>query len=361
MARGVGLEQVRQAAIALMRQGKYPSVASVRAYIGTGSADTINEHMREVWRQMGEGLDTTLPGSIPETLLEPLASLWEAAIQEAAGRFKDERSAMMEVAQKAEAARLEAEMSARDLAGRIDGLREQVAERDCRITDLLREIAGLRAEMSELTEQLARAKEAHAKDRLRASGLIREQREKRRLDAMTFTEQIRMMEKRIDEDRYRFERQERHWIMEVANARADAAKVREDFEKHKASLEIQIADQRNMARQAISDANRLRDQVTAMQQDRDRLLEEHQRALAESDKQLMQARQDTENARRLAAEYSREADLLRNALMAEQSKASALESSGLERRIEDIYQELMRLGGKDIDAGDDGDDGDDDE
>ncbi len=360
MARGVGFEQVRQAAISLMRQGRYPSVASVRAHIGAGSADTINEHMREVWRQMGEGLDTSLPGGIPETLLEPLASLWEVATQEAGARFQEERAAMRITVQQAEAARLEAEMSARDLVGRIEELREQISDRDTRLAEFAQEADRLRGSMADLQANLARVSEAHTQDRQRASLMIREQREKRRNDAVAFAEQVRQMEKRLEDERYRMERQERHWIMEVANARADAAKVRDDFAAYKASLEVQLADQRNVARQAVSDVNRMRDQLAATQRERDRLLEEHQRAQAEIEKQLMQATKDAENARRLAAEYSRETDMLRNTLMVEQSKAPAMGSVGLEQRIEEIYRELMRLGGKAGDAGDAGFDDDDD-
>lgn len=350
MTRGVGFEQVKHAAITLMRQGKYPSVASVRAHIGTGSADTINAHMQDVWRQIGEGLDTALPSGIPETLLEPLVDLWTLAVREAGARFDEERSAYRARTQEAETARLEAEMSARDLVGRIETLRDQIDERDARLAATTQESAALRNEIAGLRGEIAASMEGHAKDRQRFAASLREMREKRRLDRDAYAEQIRQFEKRLDDDRERMDRQEKHWIMEVYKAREDAEKIRTDFEAHKATLETQMADQRVITSQASGEAIRLRERVTFLQNEANEVASAHQKALAEKDRLLAQARTDADNARRLATEHSRETEMLRNALMAEQSRIAALESS-VSNQMTLILRELARLGGSDRAAG----------
>ncbi len=346
MTRGVGFEQVKHAAITLMRQGKYPSVASVRAHIGTGSADTINAHMQDVWRQIGEGLDTALPSGIPETLLEPLVDLWTLAVREAGARFDEERSAYRARTQEAETARLEAEMSARDLVGRIETLRDQIDERDARLAATTQESAALRNEIAGLRGEIAASMEGHAKDRQRFAASLREMREKRRLDRDAYAEQIRQFEKRLDDDRERMDRQEKHWIMEVYKAREDADKVRADFEAHKVTLETQMADQRIITSQASGEAVRLRERVMYLQNEANEVASAHQKALTEKDRLLAQARTDADNARRLATEHSRETEMLRSALMAEQSRIAALESS-TNNQMALILRELSRLSGAD--------------
>ena len=292
--------------------------------------------------------------------------MWTQAVHEASAKFDEERESYRTRTQEAETARLEAEMSARDLVGRIETLREQIDERDARIDAGAQDARRLRDEIDQLRSEIARLTEVHIKDRQRFAASLREMREKRRMDRDAYIEQIRQLERRLDEDRDRMDRQEKHWIMEVYMAREDAEKVRTDFEAHKATLETQLMDQRAITSHASGEAIRLRERVMALQHEMSEAEAAHQKVIAEKNRQTAQARADADNARRLAAEHSRETEMLRNALMAEQSRIAALESATNDRMAL-ILRELSRIGTGDAsppdpapDFYDDDDDDDDD-
>ena len=86
----VGLLDVQRAADALLRQGRKPSVAAIRGYLGGGSPNTITPLLAKYWEKLGARLGDG-PDSlerVPEALARVTELLWRRALEEARERLK---------------------------------------------------------------------------------------------------------------------------------------------------------------------------------------------------------------------------------------------------------------------------------
>ena len=86
----VGLLDVQRAADALLRQGRKPSVAAIRGYLGGGSPNTITPLLAKYWEKLGARLGDG-PESlerVPEALARVTELLWRRALEEARERLK---------------------------------------------------------------------------------------------------------------------------------------------------------------------------------------------------------------------------------------------------------------------------------
>ena len=92
MARiGVTLEDVSDAAARLLLDGRNPTVALVRQYLGTGSNTTISRHLK-AWRSNNHKRSKNLlSDSMPEKLIPTIESLWNTALSEAEVSFREKQ------------------------------------------------------------------------------------------------------------------------------------------------------------------------------------------------------------------------------------------------------------------------------
>ena len=93
MARiGVTLQDVEDAAARLKLQGKPPTVARVREFLGTGSNSTIAKHLKS-WRDnQYANLQTSLPESIPKSLIPAIELFWSQSVKEANKHFAEKET-----------------------------------------------------------------------------------------------------------------------------------------------------------------------------------------------------------------------------------------------------------------------------
>src|SRR6202167_830003 len=86
----IGLLDVQRAADALLRQGRKPSVASIREQLGGVSRNTITPLLAKYWEKLGARLGDG-PESlerVPEALARVTELLWRRALEEARERLK---------------------------------------------------------------------------------------------------------------------------------------------------------------------------------------------------------------------------------------------------------------------------------
>lgn len=123
----------REAAIALLREGRRPTVAAVRARTRRGSTGAINECLRELFIEAGERLGTEVAGGtwrerLPAPVIAALLRIWEVAGEEArhaAGQHLAAR-APVEEADLATPATRAADVAEAPLAREATALRAQV-------------------------------------------------------------------------------------------------------------------------------------------------------------------------------------------------------------------------------------------
>lgn len=87
MAKGITQAQVDTAADALVSAGERPTVDRIRAFLGTGSPNTVTRMLETWWQSLGARLTAqqarvTLPG-VPEPVAVLATQLWDVALQAA--------------------------------------------------------------------------------------------------------------------------------------------------------------------------------------------------------------------------------------------------------------------------------------
>ena len=112
MARGITQAQVDTAADALVVAGERPTVERIRAFLGTGSPNTVTRMLETWWQSLGVRLTAqqarvALPG-VPETVAVLTTQLWDAALQAAQAQATQACSVQMD-AIAAQASQLEAD------------------------------------------------------------------------------------------------------------------------------------------------------------------------------------------------------------------------------------------------------------
>jgi hypothetical protein len=110
MAKGITQAQVDTAADALVVAGERPTVDRIRAFLGTGSPNTVTRMLETWWQSLGARLTAqqervTLPG-VPESVAVLATQLWDAALEAAQAEASQSCSAQMD-AIAARAAQLE--------------------------------------------------------------------------------------------------------------------------------------------------------------------------------------------------------------------------------------------------------------
>ena len=194
MARGITENDVHQAADALVASGERPTVERIRAYLGTGSPNTVTRWLESWWRALGQRLQShatqlALPQA-PETVSRLAGQLWsqaladarqhaEAALQQERAALDQERTelhaesvAVAAKLQDAQQGAVEAR-SERDLArAQALELQQLVAQLRAQVTDLLVQRDGsqgradrLEGELALLTVRLEEQKAAAAQER----------------------------------------------------------------------------------------------------------------------------------------------------------------------------------------------------
>lgn len=141
--RGVTAADVELAADALFRAGEKPTIAKVRAKIGTGSPNTINPLLDAWWKTAWARLDSG-PAAfhrLPESVAHVAEALWMQALEE--GR----RRAHIELTSSERAAANQRQ----DLEIRSHVLTLREGELDSRLRDRERSQAALEAQLRELT------------------------------------------------------------------------------------------------------------------------------------------------------------------------------------------------------------------
>lgn len=88
MARnGISYLEVAQAATELTGQGRHPTVEQVRLLLGTGSATTITNHLRQ-WKTQQEEISLlSSKENIPSELLTLVKGLWKRVIDQSQEKF----------------------------------------------------------------------------------------------------------------------------------------------------------------------------------------------------------------------------------------------------------------------------------
>lgn len=185
MAKGITQAQVDTAADALVSAGERPTVDRIRAFLGTGSPNTVTRMLETWWQSLGARLAAqqarvALPG-VPEPVAVLATQLWDVALQAAqveatqacsaqraaiAAQAKqlevdrkaldDHVEALNHAAQAADQARLLAEV-------RLAEAQQLIQHQAAQIEDLTQERNALRArteslerDRAELAERLAR-------------------------------------------------------------------------------------------------------------------------------------------------------------------------------------------------------------
>ncbi len=151
---------IHAAADALAARGKRPTLAAVRAELGTGSFSTIGEAMKS-WKAPDSQQAPTVaaPDAVVQRATDLASQVWAIAQEEAEQRMQVERATLEQRQQELEAARTEA-MEAADVAvAQLDEVQRQLdlvqAERDA----LLQQVAVVQAQLAESTARAQRAEQ----------------------------------------------------------------------------------------------------------------------------------------------------------------------------------------------------------
>lgn len=165
---------IHTAANTLITRGKKPTLAAIRAELGTGSFSTISEAMKSWKQQQVQQTPTVVaPGAVVQRATELASQVWAIAQEEAEQRMQLERETMEQRQQEAEAGRAEA-MEAADTAlaaqevlqqqfeatqAERDAVRQQVAVLQTQLAETV-----ARAERAETQANAARAAETEARE-----------------------------------------------------------------------------------------------------------------------------------------------------------------------------------------------------
>lgn len=146
MARdGISKSQVFNAADAISAAGQAPTVASVRAKLGTGSYTTITAMLRD-WKSQADtktdDVETDVPEEVTEALGRAAGIVWKAAQD----HFRHELATVKKEAERATAA---AQAQTADALAEIARLEAEADERESHVDNCNSTIDKLRVEIEE--------------------------------------------------------------------------------------------------------------------------------------------------------------------------------------------------------------------
>lgn len=185
MAKGITQAQVDTAADALVVAGERPTVERIRAFLGTGSPNTVTRMLEIWWQSLGTRLTAqqarvALPG-VPDSVAVLTTQLWDAALEAAQAeasrscsalvdeiaarstQLEADRQALDDRAQTLENAAQTADQARRLAEARQAEAQQLVLHQAAQIEDLTQErnvarlrIEALERDRAELAERLAR-------------------------------------------------------------------------------------------------------------------------------------------------------------------------------------------------------------
>ncbi len=144
--RGVTASDVERAADSLLRAGERPTIARVRATLGTGSPNTINPLLDAWWTRLGRRLDAG-PAALhrlPESVAMVAEALWLQALAEGRRRAAQEQQSSTRV--------LAIDKQQLQVRSHVLSLRE--GELESRLKTREREHAVLESQLQQLTTLL---------------------------------------------------------------------------------------------------------------------------------------------------------------------------------------------------------------
>lgn len=278
MTKGITQAQVDTAADAIVVAGERPTVDRIRAFLGTGSPNTVTRMLETWWQSLGARLAARQARVALPEVAEPVAilatQLWDAALQAAQTEVTQACSARMD-AIAAQAARLEADRKAVD--DRAETLEQiaQVAEHarlmaEARLVDAQQLAQHQMAQIEDLTQERNAARtriEALERDRNELSERLARQVDDAAAEREAVAQHARTIEDRAHQ--------------EIDHARQDAKAIQKQLAKREQEWrqgELQLSEARDQAtRDAIS-----HQQEAAVQRARADALEQQLRRLQEA-------------------------------------------------------------------------------
>ena len=316
---------VKQAADALLADGIRPTVASIRARTGRGSASTINAALTDWWQDLGQRMARaqTRP-EIPAPLLEAADALWAAALKQADAALAAYRA-------EADKGVAEAHATARDALLARDEAQEQLQDS----LDSFRALEDVRLELERrLTGESERRQAAEARIGQVEAEAGRRENELR--------ERIGNIETLLEHERERFDSMESRLSIDISEQktarqqseirhRRDTEVWRED--KNRLSHQVQQAHQRSAELQG-----RLSILEAQLAETRER------QAGLQAEKENLVARQSVLEAAGALAQKIEEA--LRGELQALRETVRLIEADRevLKRQLEEARRALLEAG-----------------
>lgn len=161
MAKGITQAQVDTAADALVSAGERPTVDRIRAFLGTGSPNTVTRMLETWWQSLGARLAAQqaraeLP-EVPESVAVLATQLWDAALQAAQAEANQSCSAQMD-AIAARATQLELDRQALDDRAKALEIAAQAADQsrllaEARQTEAHQLVQYQAAQIEDLTQE----------------------------------------------------------------------------------------------------------------------------------------------------------------------------------------------------------------
>lgn len=183
--KGVTQDQVNRAADALVTAGERPTVERIRAFLGSGSPNTVTRLLDVWWQELGTRLtaqqDKLLLPDAPESVVALASQWWEHALQtaqiNAAAALESERSALAHERSELQNAQRAARTAEATAAAAIEAAHQAQALAEARLAECQRlidqqttQLADFGRQRDALVEQAATAEQTTQalRDRLQA-------------------------------------------------------------------------------------------------------------------------------------------------------------------------------------------------
>ncbi len=149
---------IHTAADALVARGKKPTLAAIRAELGTGSFSTISEGLK-TWKQqqVQQVPAVEAPEAVAQRAAELAVQVWVVAQEEAEQRMQLERATMEQQRQELENARVEAMEAADTAVTAQEALQQQLEATKAQHAAVQQQVAVLQAQLAETVARAERA------------------------------------------------------------------------------------------------------------------------------------------------------------------------------------------------------------
>ena len=126
MARpGVTREMIFEAADAIAREGRTPTVLMIRERLGGGSPNTISPHLA-AWKEQNQAKPADSLPPLPDPVQSAMRQVWGAAWQDAQAQLEAEREALNTIRKELERERAEMMAEIERLDGELETTRERL-------------------------------------------------------------------------------------------------------------------------------------------------------------------------------------------------------------------------------------------